>query len=200
MSAGSLPSTAPLEHFLRARALLSREAFLHSLPGNSVLVRLDERGGADEPVPWAFCQVPATAAATLPPVRDDLFALLSATAAEDATGPVGPPPLPAPASRERATTYVVPVGDAMIGRASHVAVRIDERSISRHHALLRGATLVDQRSRNGCVINGVACPTEGTKPLRSGDVIEFGDVAVVYLSAQDFWRVLPRLAGETGVG
>lgn len=53
MSAG-LPVTAPVERYAAMRAALDKAAFLEALPGATVLIRLDERGGDDEPAPWAF--------------------------------------------------------------------------------------------------------------------------------------------------
>jgi hypothetical protein len=192
-----LPATAPLELFLRAHALRSSSSFAQALPGPAVFVRVDERGGLDEPAPWAFPRPEDLPA----PDADDQFidiALTSATSEATATGPAQPA-LPRPPARENASVLVVPAGGGVVGRAPGSAVRIAERSISREHAELAVDgdvwTLVDCDSDNGTGVNGMPLVPFIVQRLRSGDVVQFGDVVAVFLDAAAFHELLPTLAG-----
>ncbi len=64
-----------------------------------------------------------------------------------------------------------------IGRAQENTVRLTERNISRHHAVLRrngaGWVVEDQSSYNGCYVNGVRVAEP--RPLETGDLIQLGD-------------------------
>lgn len=191
-----LPLTAPLERFLRAHALLALDEFVAALPGGAVFVRVDERGGSDELAPWAFPQrdVPL-------PGDDGAFvdiALTSMSAEATATGPVQPP-LPRPPAREHASVIVVPREGGPLGRAAACAVRVTERSISRHHAdlLVDGDawSIVDRDSDNGTGVNGMALQAGAPHRLRSGDVVQLGDVVLLFLDGVGFHTHLPALAG-----
>lgn len=67
--------------------------------------------------------------------------------------------------------------DYSVGRAQDNTIRLTERNISRHHAIVRrgeaGWELEDRASYNGCYVNGtrVADP----RPLEHGDLIQLGD-------------------------
>jgi hypothetical protein len=201
VSGKSLPSTGPLDRYLRAQASLSERAFVSALPGAAVLVRVDERGGADETAPWA---VPLLE--HLPVPRDDgggddvfidIGSLMTSVEAT-ATGPAQPP-LPLPRAREHATVHVVPTAGGSVGRAATVAVRIPERSISREHAVVAchddGWSITDLDSSNGTGVNGMPLLPGEVHRLRSGDVIQLADVVFVFLDAAAFCSHLPALAG-----
>lgn len=61
-------------------------------------------------------------------------------------------------------------GRNIIGRDADVAVRVDDRTISRHHAAIvineRGATLEDLQSKNGAHAGESAIPDRRLGPLR----------------------------------
>ncbi len=101
--------------------------------------------------------------------------------------------------------------DYSVGRAQDNTIRLTERNISRHHAVIHraedGWSLEDRRSYNGCYVNGsrVADP----RPLTHGDLIQLGDyrLEVVDEAAAEVDPVgshantvpqLPRLSGAAG--
>lgn len=196
-----LPAVAALGRFLRSHAVLSETAFLAALPGASVFVRIDERGGADESAPWA---VPALDVMSLPPsgpLGDDVFIDLGSmvdSVEATATGP-SQPPLPLPRAREHATAYVVPAAGGRIGRAPVSAVVVGERSISRVHAEIarheEDWTLIDAGSENGTGVNGLPLLPGEVRRLRSGDVVQLADVVLLFLDGASFHLHLPALAG-----
>jgi len=199
-TAKTLPFTAPLERYLRAQALMSERAFVAALPGAAVFVRVDERGGADEPAPWA---VPIVDVLPLPvpgTPGDDVFFDLSSmfgSVEATATGPAQPP-LPFPRAREQATVYVVPAAGGHIGRdGGGVVVR--ERSVSRRHADVAHDegfwSIVDVDSHNGTAVNGMPLLSGEPHPLRSGDVVQVADVVLLFLDAAAFYSHLPALVG-----
>jgi hypothetical protein len=197
--ASSLPGAAPLERYLRAHALHDAETFAAALPGPAVLVRVDERGGVDEVAPWAFPRPELMP----PPGVEDVFvdiALTSMTSEATATGPVQPT-LPRPPARERASVVVVPPGGGALGRAPGSAVRVGERSVSRHHAdlVVDGGVwfVVDRGSDNGTGVNGLALVPDSPQRVRSGDVLQLGDVVLLFLDAASFHAHLPTLAGDS---
>ena len=69
-----------------------------------------------------------------------------------------------------------------IGRGLAADLRIDERSVSRKHAILvprpNGARILDDRSSNGTFVNGRRVQQAD---LRNGDVILVGRVLLRYL-------------------
>lgn len=73
-------------------------------------------------------------------------------------------------------------GRNIIGRDADSAVRVDDRTISRHHAVIvisdNRATLEDLDSKNGTFIDGnrVKAPAD----LHDGAVVEVGSVRLVY--------------------
>lgn len=73
-------------------------------------------------------------------------------------------------------------GRNIIGREADAAVRVDDRTISRHHAAIvingNRATLEDLDSKNGTFINGerVTSPVQ----LQDGAVLEVGSVRMVF--------------------
>jgi pSer/pThr/pTyr-binding forkhead associated (FHA) protein len=81
-------------------------------------------------------------------------------------------------------SLLIPLGDDAIhiGRGLHAELRLDEKSVSRRHAILvpgpDGARILDDRSSNGTFVNGQRIPQAD---LRSGDVIVLGRVTLRYL-------------------
>jgi FHA domain len=69
-----------------------------------------------------------------------------------------------------------------VGRGVSVDIRLDDKSISRRHAILAqrptGCRLLDDRSANGTFVNGRRVEVAD---LRSGDVIVLGAVILRYL-------------------
>lgn len=67
--------------------------------------------------------------------------------------------------------------DYSIGRSEENTVRLTERNISRHHAVLRrngsGWLLEDKNSYNGCFVNGVR--VSDVHRLDHGDLVQLGD-------------------------
>lgn len=199
----ALPFAAPLETYLRAAALGDADGFARDLPGPFVLVRLDERGGRDEPVAWAW-HVLMEEEHVDAEDDDDVFvaALLGdAAAASDEATATGPaqPPLPLPPARETSSVVVVPADGGRIGRARGCALRCTERSVSRQHALLsvdgKTCSIVDLDSDNGTAINGMVLTPGTPQTLRSGDVLALGDVVFLVLDRAGFFSHLPALAG-----
>lgn len=68
-----------------------------------------------------------------------------------------------------------------IGRAQENTVRLTERNISRHHAIIRrngsGWLVEDQASYNGCFVNGVRVSQH--KGFEHGDLLQVGDYRLV---------------------
>ena len=201
-----------VETFAALRATLSFEAFCDRLGGPCVFVRLDERGGRDEPVRWAFDGLPA-----LTPdhplfeadIEDTKRVLLDGIRAE-MPHPPSDTPLRVPVARERATVYLVPLPFTMgaheivIGRGKDAGVVVHERSVSKQHARLhvavdaaRGAVfrLQDAGSDNGVTVNGNRLKPAAVATLRSRDVIGLGDVMLLFLAASSFYESLPALTG-----
>jgi hypothetical protein len=199
-----LPRFESLGVYERACAVVGTAAFLQQLDGPAVLVRLDERGGADEAAPWAF------------PTREVIDAMLEGTSDGDdgdnhyidpaftadsdeatATGPAQPP-LMTPPARQHASVWVIPRGGGRVGRSPHSAVCVRVRSVSRQHALLGvdddGVfSVVDLDSDNGTGVNGLALVPGAPHTLRSGDVLALGDTRFLFLDAAGFASHLPAL-------
>lgn len=84
-------------------------------------------------------------------------------------------------------------GENIVGRESGVAVRIDSRSISRHHARInvssQRVTIEDLESKNGTTVGGLRLSSPCD--LRDGDPIVFGTVRAVVRA------VRPAMTTET---
>jgi DNA-binding winged helix-turn-helix (wHTH) protein len=78
--------------------------------------------------------------------------------------------------------FVIGTGEWLIGRAPECAVRLDDDTVSRHHAVLRAseeqASIEDLGSKNGCYLR--AERLTGPTPLADGDVIHVGSVRLVF--------------------
>jgi hypothetical protein len=199
-SSGTLPRSAPLSVYERSLAVTSVADFVAAVPGAAVIIRLDERGGTDEAVRWAFPPIEHLRADAAD--GDDVYvdpAFIADSDEATATGPAQPP-LPLPPARERATVTVVPNGGGHVGRASDNPVSIAERSVSRTHALLAcvdGAwSIVDLESDNGTGVNGLLLLPGAPQAVRSGDVLHLGDVSLLFLDVAQFAAVLPALVGR----
>ncbi len=90
----------------------------------------------------------------------------------------------------------------LIGRGEECQIALDDASVSRVHVeILRtehGLMILDQGSSNGLRINGVDLPSA---MLRSGDVVELGDVRLRFIPAGKEDKVLPAVqpAAVSGV-
>lgn len=199
----SFPRQGPVERYAQLRAVLDKKAFLEAFPGVAALVRLDERGGDDEPAPWAFHGSGLPLPVDVPSTEEDVFVdrtrEVSIGANESTvTGPTFS--LSIPAARGRATLHVVPeAASVTIGRGADQHVRVVERSVSKAHARLirddQGFSLVDTGSANGLAVNGRRAARNGRLALASGDIVDLGDVSLLFLDAPALWDGLPRLAG-----
>jgi FHA domain len=215
----ALPRKGVVERFAKLREALDKNEFIDALDAAGVLVRLDERGGDDEPAPWAFhgsglplpVEVPSSES-------DEVFLDRSPSAA----APGAPPPdastvtgpafsLSIPPARGRATVFVLEKKpEIVIGRDPLCEVRIDERSISRQHTRIllvqpdlpvagpggraRPNVLVsDLASSNGTRVNGRTIAPDDRQVMLSGDVLDVGDVALLFLDVAGFYEGLPRL-------
>ncbi len=74
-------------------------------------------------------------------------------------------------------------GKVTIGRDTGNDVVIPVQEVSRHHAWIhcdpKGCRVIDNRSTNGTSINGERIPPRQPRPLRPGDVLEIGPVALL---------------------
>jgi len=82
------------------------------------------------------------------------------------------------------STHVLPAkGELVIGRGSDVQVKIPDGSVSRRHALLKVAgrtlTLEDLGSANGTWVNEAPLESGKRVPVKPGDVLRTGDVAIL---------------------
>jgi DNA-binding winged helix-turn-helix (wHTH) protein len=81
-------------------------------------------------------------------------------------------------------TYALSSGENIVGRDPHCEVWLDDDSVSRRHASVRisagdgVAMLADLQSTNGTFVGRRRVTTEN--PLRDGDVIKFGSVALEF--------------------
>jgi len=168
-----------LEDLQRRALRMGPEGFCAQHP-NPFLIRLDERGGRDEPVPWAFKTPPR--------------------------GPQGTQQrIIAPAAGPAAHVYELIKSSGKgardtitVGRTDDNDVVIAEMSISRTHASLKTGSptnwvLVDGGSSNGTRLNGIRVSAGEPTLLSSGDVISFGDVGVLLLFPATLWEQLEQL-------
>ena len=203
-------TTSSVERWVERRATTDREAFVRGLGGVGVLVRLDERGGRDEPAPWAFhggsIHELMSEADTISADEDEDDVLIRPRPTfktDEVTLTSAQAPLSVPAARGQATVHVVPApkagGEVVIGRAQGCDVVVPERSVSKRHAKIvaaaDGLRVVDLGSSNGLAVNGKRKDPGAPAPLRSGDVVEFGDVSTLFLDPATFWDHLPKMAG-----
>jgi len=93
--------------------------------------------------------------------------------------------------------------DARLGRSEEVDCPINHRSVSREHAQIKrdadGYVIEDLGSANGVTVNG---RTVKEKPLRSGDIIELGQVVFRYVGPGEHYFFDPgeatRFRGTAG--
>jgi hypothetical protein len=203
----AIPRQGPVERYAQLRAILDKQAFLDALPGAAVLIRLDERGGDDEPAPWAFHGSGLPLPVDVPSSDEDVFmdrapdrtmerSAFPDTNESTLTGPTFS--LSIPAARGRATLHVVPAAESVtVGRDADSDVWVRERSISKRHALLvregEAFFFVDLGSSNGLSVNGRPAQKQGRIAVASGDVVDLGDVSMLFLDAPSLWDGLPRL-------
>lgn len=210
-----LPRKGAVERYAKLREALDKTEFVDALDAAGALIRLDERGGNDEPAPWAFHGSGLPLPVEVPSTESDEVFLdrspqrPSAVDASTVTGPAFS--LSIPPARGRATVHLLPKkGEIMIGRDALCDVCIDERSISRLHARIllvepdlpvagpggraRPNVLVsDLASSNGTRVNGKLLAPDERHVVLSGDVVDVGDVAFLFLDVAGFYEGLPRL-------
>jgi len=210
-----------IEHFAGLCAVLSREAFLSRLPEPGVLVRLDDRGGKDDPTPWAFRNITNTIARPFD-AADELNAeemrvvlaevtevspkdrdsnVFTNAPADEVTNTMARrvQGIPLPSARGAASVYAID-GDnkqALLGRADTANIVIDEMSISKHHARFSWTNagkihITDVGSANGTRVNQHALQENQPKELFCGDQIFLGDIHFLYLDRDSFFTHLPQ--------
>ena len=194
-----------VEELHELRSHQGPERFIESLGRNGLLIRLDERGSAGEPTPWAFREgmtpmgvrlrpknLPSTPwdeVPEFPEPNDD------PDKTEEITDELGLG-FPIPPSRGAATVYVLPMSvgtvNLTVGRQLDCDISIQERSISRHHAEIQlqdnqpGLLTKDLSSSNGVKVRGRLVQGTGAMKVRFGDTLAFGDVVFLFLSAEQF--------------
>lgn len=201
----TFPRHGPVERYAQLRAVLEKQAFFEQFPGVGALIRLDERGGTDEPAPWAFHGAGVSLPVEVPSSDEDVFVDPRPPPSAGADEPTMTGPtlsLSIPAARARATLLVVPrTPSVVVGRDPGADIVIEERSVSKRHAefIAEGSTtwqVADLRSANGLAVNGRRVQQGGRTKLSSGDVVDLGDVSVLFLDVAGLWDSLPRLAGD----
>ena len=91
-------------------------------------------------------------------------------------------------------SLLIPLGTGVmhIGRGLSADLHLDEKSVSRRHAMLvhrpTGPRLLDDRSSNGTFVNG-RCVT--VSDLYDGDVVRFGVVTLRYVEIAPLWKTPP---------
>jgi hypothetical protein len=90
-----------------------------------------------------------------------------------------------------------PDGEVVFGRADDVDVRLDDPSVSGHHAVVRfdawkrSAWVRDLGSTNGTLVNGV--PIESETPLAEGNVLTLGDEsAFLFVRTETLYALLKQ--------
>lgn len=82
-----------------------------------------------------------------------------------------------------------------VGRTGNNDVPVEDPSVSRLHAFFEPGppwTLRDAGSRLGTSVNGT--PISGTTALRSGDQVQFGDVALTFMDAEALIYFVDRMS------
>jgi pSer/pThr/pTyr-binding forkhead associated (FHA) protein len=126
--------------------------------------------------------VPGAAAPASPPVAEAPGSV-PAPPTTAAAAPPAAPELEIESLRLEGKTRTVTLGpgDHLVGRIPESALRLEGRSISRRHALLRvrtdGASVTDLESANGTYVN--AHRVTAVTPLAAGDEVKFGEVPFV---------------------
>lgn len=86
-----------------------------------------------------------------------------------------------------------------IGRALSEDIVLRHASVSKFHAYLQsvgsgGHALVDDESKNGTRVNGVALAAHRPLVLRPGDRVAFGCVQALFLDAASLWELLSTVS------
>jgi two-component system, NtrC family, response regulator AtoC len=84
--------------------------------------------------------------------------------------------------QELATHPLPSEGEVTLGRSVRCEIPIDDKSISRRHAVLRLGeviTIEDLESANGTRVGGVAIEPRVPIPVRQGELIELGDASIL---------------------
>ncbi len=87
-----------------------------------------------------------------------------------------------------------------IGRSSQNDVVIDQASVSRFHADIRwteeGYSVRDAKSRNATRLNGTRVVASHGEPIRSGDVLAFGEASCLFCAIEQ--RTFAELFSKLG--
>jgi hypothetical protein len=210
-----------IEYFAGLRAVLSRDAFMTHVPGPGVLIRLDDRGGKDEPTPWAFRQATKTIrspfadageldAEQMRHVLSEVTevsgsktnsSVFTSAPADEVTNTMARPAqaLPVPDARGAAHVYIIS-GDhqnVRLGRDPTAQISIQEMSISKSHAQFNwnGQTtlkVTDMGSSNGTKVNQRHLKGNQAQKVECGDHVFCGDIHFVYLDRESFYTHLPE--------
>ena len=184
------------------------QPFLAHIGNVGVLIRLDERGGDGEPVPWAFKEGAAPegfSRQTQNPTSHWDELLLNddenddPDQTEEITDELGLG-FPIPPSKGAATVFILPNiherTEISVGRNEENHIQINERSVSRKHAVLEllpdinGFYVNDHQSRNGVKVRGRIINNTSPMKTRHGDTLGIGDILFLYLSAEQLKKNL----------
>ncbi len=210
-----------IEYFAGLRAVLNRDAFMAQVAGPGVLIRLDDRGGKDEPTPWAFRQATKTIrspfvdsaeldAEQIRHVLSEVTEVSPRTAnsnvftgapADEVTNTMAQPAqaLPVPEARGAAHVYVISGDNPIVslGRDSTAQISIQEMSISKRHAQFTWGDdttlqVMDVGSSNGTKINQRHLKKNQMRKVECGDHLFCGDIHFLYLDRDAFYTHLPE--------
>ena len=96
----------------------------------------------------------------------------------------------------RGTTWVLPAGTVLLGRADEADLRLDEPTVSRRHATLERAgnrtIITDLDSTSGTTVNGQ--PVRGSVELHDGDEIGVASVLLRLGAPAEATSVMPQVA------
>lgn len=89
----------------------------------------------------------------------------------------------------------------VLGRTAVSDVLVNDYTVSQQHARIRFARghyeLEDMGSRNGTRVDGVSIQPQVILQLSSGQVLQFGRVALSFLRPSDLYRSLRKSMGKT---
>jgi diguanylate cyclase (GGDEF)-like protein len=110
-----------------------------------------------------------------------------------------------PSGPDMGRRYPLHPGRTLIGRGETAAVRVQDNSVSRMHAVVEsntdGCYIIDQKSLNGTHVNDL--PTTGAHQLADGDYVRIGNAIFRYLEGgnieAEYHEELHRLAIVDGL-
>jgi hypothetical protein len=88
-----------------------------------------------------------------------------------------------PEAQQREKVFLPPAGRVSVGRAPDNDIVLQERGLSKHHAVFEvvddAVFVVDLGSTNGVWVNDMRVPQERYK-LKSGDIVAIGETRITY--------------------